>query len=352
MFDNNKRKVSIWGLDLSDKSLKLIGLNKKGNNYSLVNLNSMHLPSNYFDNGKIVNEKEIIKIIKELINLAKGPKLKSKFIHACLPEKHTFIKLISIPPTPDNEIHTAVEWAAEHHLPFALDELYFDWQKIGTDKNNNEINILIGAAPKNIVDSYTSLLKKADLIPLSLEIEALSIIRAMLNNNSEKNNQNAVGIIDIGATRSSFIIYANNTVQSIFSLPLAGDKITEIISQKLSLDPKQAEEAKIVCGLDENKCKDGIHAILNNELNELANKIKSAIDYYNNNFANSLKLTKILLCGGGAEIKKLESFLSKTLGIETVKGNPFAKITNLNKITIPENEKLSYTTAIGLALKM
>lgn len=347
LFRNNK--IPYFGLDISDLSLKLVGIKKRKNTNELINFNQATVPPGYFDNGKILKHQEIAQLITELIHGTQGPKIKTKFVHACLPEKHAFVKLITIPNMSEAEIPSAVEWAVEHHLPFALDEIYLDWQKIGTHQNGKDLHVVIGAAPKEIVDDYTKLLKLAKLTPLSLEIEAVSIARAVIN--QQEVLKEAIGIIDLGATRSSLIIYAHNSVQFSMTLPISGEKITESISTTLALTPQQAENAKIVCGLDPKKCKGGIKTILEKELNDLAIRIQTGLLYYKENFDDNLPVTLLILCGGGANMSQLNELLTDKIGIPVEVSNILKNFKVSHKIKLPTDTFLSAITAIGLALK-
>lgn len=343
-------QAPFWALDISDLSLKLVALAKKRNTYQITNYGQAKVPTGCFDKGKIIDEDQISNIIKEFILTAKGGKIKSKFVKACLPERHTFIKLISIPKMTEAEIPSAVEWAAEHHLPFSLEEIYFDWQILDQQLSEKNLHILIGAAPRDIVDSYTNLIKKANLVPLTLEIEAVAIARALINPATRPTHEQAIGIIDLGASRSSFIIYAHNTIQFSFSLPLSGEKITQSIVEKLNLSQKQAEEAKIICGVDSKKCKGGIQKILQQELETFTTKIQSTINYYEKNFENVLPIKEILLCGGGANMKQFSEYLSANLNIKTAPGSPATFLSDKQTLELPKDKILSFTTAIGLAL--
>jgi type IV pilus assembly protein PilM len=347
LFRNNK--IPYFGLDISDLSLKLVGIKKRKSTNELINFNQATVPPGYFSNGKIIKHQEIAQLIIELINSTQGPKIKTKFVHTCLPEKQTFIKLITIPNMSDAEIPSAVEWAVEHHLPFELDEIYLDWQKIGNHPNGKDLHIVIGAAPKEIVDDYTKLIKLAKLSPLSLEIEAVSIARTIINEQQELTK--AIGIIDLGATRSSLIIYAHNSVQFSMTLPISGEKITETISTTLALSPQQAENAKIICGLDAKKCKGGIKTILENELNNLTAHIQSGLLYYQDNFTDNLPVTSLILCGGGANMSQLNEQLANKIGIPVQISNILKNLEISSKIKLSPANYLSAVTAIGLALK-
>ena len=345
----SNKKISYFGLDISDLSFKLAGIINKKNNLELINYNKANVPPGYFENGKVIKIQESAHLIKELINSAYGPKIKTKFTHVCLPEKHTFIKIIHLPPMSEAEIPSAIDWAAEHHLPFSLDEIYFDYQLLENKKGNHEIPIIIGAAPKDIVDDYTKMIKLAGLNPLSLEIEALAIARVIML--PEKNVKQAQAIVDLGANRSSLIICDQNAVLFSLSLPISGNKITQVISQTLKISPRQAETAKIICGLDEKKCKGGIKIILEKELDNLAKEIISGLNYYRENVTQSTTIEKLILTGGGANMIQLNKILTEKVGLPTEVASLATNIKINHKLNLAPNELLSFATAIGLVLK-
>lgn len=344
------KKIPALGLDIGDRSIKLATISKQGQKNVLTNYNTINLPEGLFDNGKILDEQAISKYINKLIAETKGPKIKTPFVYSCLPETQTFIKLISIPEMTDKEIPEAVRWASEHHIPLPLDQIYLDWQIVNHDQAKKQINILVGAVPQEISQTYSSLIKKSELIPLSLEIEATAIGRALIDEKKIMSQDEAIALIDIGATRTSLIIYAYPSIQFTSSLPFAGVDITKTIGKNLSLSIEQAEEAKIICGLDENKCQGALKKVLDDKLQELVEKLNNSFKYYQQNFENSLPIKQMILCGGGSHFQGIEKFLEKEIQIPSQIGDPRMNCI-IKDDKFPLNQLLSYTTAIGLALK-
>ncbi len=344
-----QKKTQFWGFDISDLSLKLVGIRKSGNNFTITNYNSVEIPPGIIEKGKIKNEEKLIDITNRLISTAKGPKLTSRFIHACLPEPYTYIKLVKVPTTKDDEIGGAAEWAAEHNFPYTLDEIYLDWQIIEKDGDAGKTTVMLGAVPKTIVEMYSSFIKNAGLVPMSLEIEAIPIVRAILPTDKEKTE--GYGIIDLGATRSSLIICTHKAIASTFSLPIAGKDITNSIKEKLSLTTEQAEQAKIICGINDKKCQGVLREVLEKELGSLIRKIKTAISFYQNNTDDPIEIKKIILTGGGAQMPGINDYLSSALKLPVTTANPLLKLNPQSKLSLPKEKIQSFTTAIGLALK-
>lgn len=364
------------GLDISDLSLKLVQLYKRGDKIKIQAINKLNLHEGIIKDGEVLDKEKLIDKINELISRPAYGKVNTNDVIACLPETKTFIKLIKIPKTP-NPLPEIIEGEMEKHIPMAINDIYYDWQII--ENSADAQDVLIGVAPKNIVDQYINLFDEAKLFTNALEIEPVSLCRSLLSSENPKiHTAGNYGIIDIGAQRTSLTIYSKNTILFTLSMPISGEKITRSIAEILKIEISQAEKAKIICGLDENKAQGIIKNILIDMVDKLTRKINEAVDYYENHFPDRGPLNQILLCGGGANIKNLAEIINKSISIEVKRGdalvnlkeNPenFSKIlTETHKITsdlvkdngkndkktisVAQDTSLTFATAIGLALR-
>ncbi len=368
------------GLDISDLSLKLVQLNKSRDKITIQAMGKISLPPGLIDNGEIKNKEKVIELIKKLITNPKYGKVSSEEVIACLPETKTFIKLIEIAKTP-NPLSEIIENEIEKHIPMPVNEIYYDWQII--EEHSNRQLILIGAAPQDIVNQYIELLDEAKLSTVSLEIEPISLCRGLLNEELPKfkgQDKKNYGIIDIGAKRTSMTVYSKNTILFTTSMPISGKDITDNIAKTLDIETNQAEKAKIICGLDENRAQGIIKNILSDMIEELIIKIKETINFYNDHYPKRGPISQILLCGGGANIKNLDKIISKAIAIEVKPGDALINLTEARKkfskiltekhsleinsikkqkkskdpaksLSIIQDTSLTFTTAIGMALR-
>jgi len=289
------------GLDISDLKLRLVQLEKSFKKIKVVSFNEIAVPEGCIEDGLIKQVDEVAELIKKLKSKAEGKKIFQKRVLACLPEKQSFIKVIE-PIDLDEE---TIKKSAGKEFPFDWSEIYWDWKKTKESANKS---IVIGACKKEIVDSYLTTLRKADLIPEGLEVEAQSISRALL----EKKDVEPILIIDIGYARTSLIICYNNSVQFTTSF---GSVIE----------------------------KDEIN------LHVLEGYVEKIINFYDSYLQEGISLKKILLCGSGAYSLETVSLLNQSLKIPVFQGNPWINLgNNQNK---EMKNSLAYTTAIGLALR-
>ena len=238
--------------------------------------------------------------------------------------------------------------------------------------------ILIGTASKNIINQYVNVFKLSKLSINAFETESIANARALLEEERPKFNKSntaSYGIIDIGAKRAAMAIYAKNTLVFTISMPISGQEVTEKISKILEITQDQAEKAKIICGLDETKAKGIINEVLSDNIKKLNNKISEALEFYANHYPEYETIKKIILTGGGAAIKNLDKLIEKSTSIEVSQGKIADNLIISNKIidkifiethnlsdkiiknsknqnlSTKQNSILSYTTAIGLAMR-
>lgn len=347
---------NVIGLDIGDFMLRLICIEKYGKKFIIVSQNELPLPQGCIKDGEIQKSDQLVQSIKQLIATAKGKKIRTNGVMSVLPETKTFIKLLNIKSENLDNLPQHLIQEMTRHIPYSIDEIYFDWQLLGEFKKNENIDVLAGAAPIHTVDSYLSVIKSAGLLPVALEIEASAITRSLYSTHEEHYSHhappNAHIIIDFGATRTGLILYDKNTIQFTMSLPISGNDITQKIAEKLDIDIKKAEKAKILCGLDKTKCKGVLEAILMDNINQLMKKIEEAIYFYEEQNGKSGIVKEIILCGGGAYLMDIDTLLYEKFHIPVKIGNPMLNISKItHSLNLNKNNILSYTTAIGLALR-
>jgi len=354
-------KTEAFGLDISDLSLKIAKLKKRKNSLRLVSFGEEKIEPGIIKEGEIKNEEKLAEIIKVALRKVKGEKLKTKYVVASLPEEKAYLEVIQLPRLSEEDLKSAVIYEAENYIPLPLEDIYLDYQ-IVPPLNLDHFDVLIAALPRTTIDPYLSSLKLAGLQPIVFEIESLSIIRALIKNGF---SPSPILLIDLGATKTSLTIFAGNSLRFTAFIPISSQLFTKLISQNLKVDFKEAEELKIKYGLEEKtggeKKKSKIFEALIPALVDLTQQIKKYLDYYQTHAShehlppeNSKKVSKILLSGGGANLKGLPELLSLELKLPVEIANPWLNILTEGKKETKDltfEESLKYTTAIGLALR-
>lgn len=354
MFEQLTLKPDAFGLDISDLSLKIVKLKKRGKFFRLSSVGEEKIKAGLIKQGEIRDQDKVAEIIKGAIKKVRGAKLKTKYVVASLPEETAFLQVIQMPKMSPDDLKSAVIYEAENYIPLPIEEVYLDSQIVKPVVDSlDHLDVLIAALPKKTVDSYLSTLKKAGLFPQVMEIESLAVGRALVKNEI---SPFPLLLIDLGATRTSFIIFSGYSLRFTSSIPVCSQMFTEAIAKELKVSQKEAERLKIRYGIKKKEIFDAVAPVLT----DLIKQIKKYIDYYQTHAShehlssNKKGVEKILLSGGGANLDGLVDFLSLKFKIPVELGNPWLNIlpNYLKEVPgLPYKESLKYTTALGLALR-
>lgn len=387
--------LSGFGLDITDRNLKLVQAVPIQHKYRLQAWGEVKLKPGIIDHGEIINKDQVLAAAQRLKDSLNG-KLTSELAIVSLPETKTFLKLFKIdkPEETDKEkdpLVVGIEAELPKQIPLPVENIIYDYNVVSESKHSWEV--LVGAVPRDIVLEYAELIGAMGYKPLALEIEAQAICRALLSEKKFKQSKKdkkpsksisisklnkfgqkeenlestekqpiekhddphtAVIIADLGASRSSMIVY-DQTIQFTRSLELSGNDLTQEISSKLDLTTSKAEQAKIVCGLDERKCKGKVAPIMKGWVSQLANELQATIDYYASleSLQQKKSVKEILLCGGSASLPGLPEILSERINLPVKTADTWYKFVEPPKklLPIPKKSLLGFTTAIGLAIR-
>ena len=120
-------KPESFGLDISDLSLKIIKLKKRGNFFTLSSYGKEEIEPGLIKGGEIKDEKKLAEILRESIKKVRGKKLKTNYVVASLPEEKAFLQVIQMPRLCQEDLKSAVIYEAENYIPTPIEEVYLDY---------------------------------------------------------------------------------------------------------------------------------------------------------------------------------------------------------------------------------
>ena len=348
----NKKIISpdnkYLGLDLSDLSVKVFQLEKKGNIDKIRSYNSKSISPGLIDNGKIINKEKVGLIVKEAVEKSGPKKISSRKVVCSLPESKVFLRIISIPRISEEEAREAVKWEIEASIPLSADQVYYDWQFL--DQEDNKQNVLTVAVSKEVVDDLIYVLEYAGLSVYALEMESIASVRSLIPKNASKNESYL--IVDMGGDKTSFVITKSNIPHFTSSIPFSADGITDSIAKCLNISKQEAEKIKTLRGIEHFSEDDSIFNSVKPFLENLSVEIEKTLDFYQDMSKIPAKINRIIISGGGANLKGLVPYLTTRLKKEVVLGDPWINL-NLGKNLPPVSREnsISYATAVGLAMR-
>ncbi|MCD7032731.1 pilus assembly protein PilM [Metabacillus sp. GX 13764] len=199
-----------------------------------------------------------------------------------------------------------------------------DGQDIGSliDQQGDKASVEIIATflPKVVVESLLAALARADLEMEALTLEPIAAISVLIPPSMRRLN---VALVDIGAGTSDIAITDSGTITAFGMVPIAGDEITEAVSDEFLLDFPLAEKAKRelqteshitvtdILGFEEQLSKEEAVERILPSIKKLAEAIKEEIFLLNSHHSPKA----VMLIGGGSLTPELPKILAELLGL-------------------------------------
>jgi cell division protein FtsA len=190
---------------------------------------------------------------------------------------------------------------------------------VGQRGEEAQIEIIATFLPRMVVDSLQIVVESVGLEIASITLEPIAVANLVLNPAMRRLN---LVLVDIGAGTSDIAVCGGNFISAFGMVPMAGDEITEAISEQYLLDFNRAEEVKrqlnskqeisavSILGKEEVYMAEEIRQNLQPGIVTLASAIAETILELNNKPPQAL-----LLVGGGSLTSGLDKKLAEALNL-------------------------------------
>ena len=338
------------GLDIGSSCLKLAEIQDSPKGRILSLFSQAPLVRGVIVDGTVVEPEALTATIKELFHQS-GCKRKKVVTsisgHAVIVKKATFAQM------DEEELRALIHDEAGKYLPFDdMSAVDYDFQILGENPYNpSQMEVLIVAAKKEVIEGYTEAIQAAGLIPVIMDVDSFAL-ETMYEENYEFEENDVVVLINIGASITNL-----NAVKggiSIFTrdFTLGGNSITEALAANLGVSFEEAEKAKIEGTGDDEQSRAAYREGLIAYADPICTEIERSVDYFRSTFGAE-NISKVLLSGGGGMVPGIAADLGSRLGIETEMVNPFRKIPFDKKVLEPgAAERIGPIAAVGVGLAL
>ena len=321
----------IVGLDITRDAVRVVQVNKdKEDNWVLEKFSFRSLDSAKISDNIIDSKDYIAEEIGLAINNAK---ILTKNVAISIPVTSAIIRVVTSPLMSDQELNSAIEtdslWENLVQLAENLNDYTIFHQVINRDSKTNTMEILFVASKLADVNGYSSIVKKAGLNPVIVDVRCFTLKNALDNTVESSLAKSRSAILEFGIEENYLIIVHNN-------IPI----ITDIF-----LRP---QEKKIITEIEEGKASEEAE----NVVRRYGMQIKQAINEYEAKYET--KISEVRCISSLANINTILSMIKKNLmNINFVLFDP---VTNLsvpeyNKDKVNFLNRSTLTSAIGLAYR-
>lgn len=288
-----------------------------------------YLPTNIVREGRILDFESLTMILDECISDWKISKRDVRFL---VPDPFVMLRKVALPQDlSDDEIsgYLYMELGSSIHLPF--EDPVFDFQVVPT-KDNQTKQILLFAAPEDVVREYMSVFEEVKLNPVAADISSLALYRLYFALDKHSKDE-TVMLIQIDLHTVNVSIFEDHL--PVFMRHL----IMDIDLDKWQHSMKDKEM---------NYTGDRLEIL--NPLEDIYKEIERVMNFYRYSLYHGKKqVTKVLIDGDHPWLKEIFIELGEKLGIPTemIVSNLIQHVDSVDIGEIPSQYHLN----IGLGLK-
>lgn len=332
---------TIVGIDISPTYIKLMSIDMKKwlvTSYGSINVDPQKLQESLSGDVNYLTD-----TIKQLLKKNLIGKLPSDYAMVSIPTNRTYSRSISLPKEAAKKMDAAVQLEAEQYIPVPLSELNLSFEVI--ERSGENVDILMSAAPKKIINNVVSACEAAGLTVLGVEPSISSVSR--LINLTEQGDLPTI-IVDIGAAITDVAIL-HKKIRATGGVQVGGNTFTFDISKKLDTSLENAHQLKVLNGLNVSPKQAKIRAALKPSLDQIVTEIKKIIRYYNERIEGSQKIEQVILVGGGSNIPGINDYFTNELTLAVRVASPW-QVLDFGKLPQPSKQfKSRYITVAGTA---
>jgi len=334
------RSKALLGLDIGSHSVKLVELTQDGDDLFLTAMGRRRL-----DSPDLAAE--------SVADLIDSLGVRTKKCATSVSGRSVIVRYVPMMRLPDEELKAAMAYEADKYIPFEVDDVVLDCQRLETDEDlgSDQMKVLLVAVKRTLVDDHVNMIEGLGLQPTIVDVDVFALGNAFEQRMQRLGieDQTVRGLIDIGSTKLNINIVKGATSYFTRETYVAGNNITEAVAKRFGEDPSDVERMKEDPGGALETMQDAIMVVLE----EIGNEIRLSFDYYENQFDE--EVTEVYISGGSVQFPGMDSLLANIFNLETRLWDPSEGV----DITSPkfdpsqlEGTNSDMAVAIGLACRL
>lgn len=344
---------SCIGVDIGTTSIKIVELTgSKGSKPTLKNYGTLEgygyleRINNAIQTSNLkMMDKDVVQLLTLLL---KQLKIDTRDAYASIPSFSAFSTVLDIPQMTKQETDQAVEYQAQAYVPVPISEVVLDYtvfNQYEDDRGVKKQQIFLVAVEKDIVKRYQELFRLAGLNLKVLEIEGLSLARVITTGDPTNTLT-----IDIGGRSTTLAIMGGGLLKYNTQIDYAGGSLTQAVSSGLNINVRRAEELKKQRGMVGAGGEYELSTLMAPYLDAIIGEAKRVKYSYEKDY--KARIERIVLSGGGANLKGIEEYVSREFQLPALKADPTTRVNySPNLAPVLKDVGAQFAVSFGLALK-
>lgn len=337
------------GVDIGKSAIKAVELRRTARGVEMIRFGVAPTPARAVEGGMILDRTAVAQAVAALL---RESGIRRRRATVAVAGVNVLARVLRLPPIPEQEVKQAIRWEAERLLPIPVEEAVLDVLTVGevAEDGQRQIEVLLAAVPERLVLTHIETLGQARIFVEAIDVGAVAMTRALLGSSPTGTQV----LINLGASTTDVAVVRHGVPQFTRTIPSGGDAITEALAAQLGIDAAEAEQIKIRHGMAFGESTESGATYAGEMLaaaQELVTQLRRSLDFYRVQFPGGAPDAAVL-CGGGARMRDLDSYLAGELELPVTIGTPYVDVYPAEAIEAAGREVApQLVVAAGLALR-
>ena len=311
------RKKTTVGLDIGSGLIKVAVVDHSKKEPELTRVAIQPLQQDAIVEGEVMDPGVVAEAIQGALTSAG---VSSKQVVTAVGGRDVIIKKIQIERVKEQSARELMRWEAEQHVPFDMESVELDFQILDPDGEGLEMNVLLVAAKRELVESKVRVLTDAGLEPTLMDVDAFALHNAFELNYPDA-MQGMVALVNVGHDVTNINILDEGIPILTRDLTLGTRHFREALQKERGLS--QEESDKLLQGFDRSPHLD---AVIESRGEEIAVGVERAVAFIASNQRGGATIRAVYTCGGGGRVPGLTEALGARLRVEAHLANPLTAL--------------------------
>ncbi len=352
---------AVWGIDIGQCALKALRCVPSGD-ANTITADAF----DFIEYPKILSQPEAdpVELVHDaIVQFLSRNKVKDDQVAISVPGQAGLARFIKLPPVESKKIPDIVRYEARQQIPFALEDVVFDWQQMagGSEEDGFSLETEVGLfAMKReqvfrALRPFTEASIEVDLIQLTpLALYNFVVFDQMqdmpaVDSFDPKDPPPSTIVVSLGTDTTDLVITNGYRVWQR-NIPLGGNHFTKALTKELKLTFAKAEHLK----RNALKAEDpkAVFLAMRPVFNDLVTEVQRSISFFQS-VDRTAKIGRVIPLGNAMKLRGLQKFLGQSLGYEVVELKEYRGLVGPGVVGTPafKENLLSFGVCYGLALQ-
>jgi len=174
---SKRKRAPVVGLDIEAGTVAAVEVTHNGS-AKLGRTGIAPLPPGTMKDGEIVDGGVLSETLKEFFAELKLP----REVRVGVANQRVVVRTLRLPNIEsESELESAIRFQAQDHIPMPLERAVLDFRVIArkVGEGGGQMDVVVAAARREMVDSLVDALRRAGLKPVGIDVAAFGMIRAL-----------------------------------------------------------------------------------------------------------------------------------------------------------------------------